>query len=86
MAQRPLTGASPLVAMLMQVSISASMLTLQPLPLAEAASLTFFLVLAAALWLVAAAVAVGNRRQLSTEPLTPRPLSRENGRGRYLVR
>ncbi|HSM55815.1 MAG TPA: hypothetical protein VK879_06625 [Candidatus Sulfomarinibacteraceae bacterium] len=52
----------------MHASLSASMLILQPLALAEAANLTFILVLAAALWVVVAAVAAANRGQLSQQP------------------
>ncbi len=61
---------SLLVAMLMHASLSASTLILQP-P-ATGASLTWNLVLAAALWVVVAAVAVANRGQLSRQPLRMR--------------
>ena len=63
------TGESLLIAMLMHASFSASMLILQPLALALVPALTWNLVLAAALWVVVAAVAVVNGGHLSRQPL-----------------
>lgn len=60
---------SLLVAMLMHAPLSASMLILQPAAMAEATQLTWTLVLASVLWIVVAAVAVANRRQLSRQPI-----------------
>jgi membrane protease YdiL (CAAX protease family) len=65
------TGGSLLVAMLMHASLTASNVIL--VPLATGAPLVIWsLVLAAALWVVVAAVAVANGRQPSRQPL-PRP-------------
>jgi uncharacterized protein len=66
------TGESMLVAMLMHASFSASMLIMQPLALALVPSLTWNLVLAAALWVVVATVGVANGGQLTREPLRRR--------------
>jgi uncharacterized protein len=55
---------SLLVAMLMHASFSASMLILQPPALALVPGLAWNFVLAAAMWVVVAAAAVANRRQL----------------------
>jgi membrane protease YdiL (CAAX protease family) len=63
---------SLLVAMLMHVSLTASTLILQPLDVAGTRALTYDLVLAAALWLLIAALAMANGRQLSRPPLRPR--------------
>jgi membrane protease YdiL (CAAX protease family) len=63
---------SLLVAMLMHVSLTASTLILQPLDVAGMRALTYDLVLAAALWLLVAALAVANGRQFSRSPLRPR--------------
>lgn len=63
---------SLLVAMLMHVSLTASTLILQPLDVAGMRALTYDLVLAAALWLLIAALAMANGRQLSRPPLRPR--------------
>ena len=63
------TGGSLLVAMLMHASLSASMLILGPLALAGALFLTYILVSSVAAWVVVAAVAVANRRQISRQPL-----------------
>ena len=60
--------ASLLVAMLMHASLSASTLILQP-PLTGAPFLTWNLALTATLWVVVAAVASGNRGQVSQQPL-----------------
>ena len=60
------------VAMLMHVSLTASTLILQPLDVAGMRALTYDLVLAAALWLLIAALALANGRQLSRPPLRPR--------------
>lgn len=59
-------------AMLMHVSLTASTLILQPLDVAGMRALTYDLVLAAALWLLIAALATANGRQLSRPPLRPR--------------
>jgi membrane protease YdiL (CAAX protease family) len=63
---------SLLVAMLMHVSLTASTLILQPLDVAGMGALTYDLVLAAALWLLIAALAMANGLQLSRPPLRPR--------------
>ena len=63
---------SLLVAMLMHVSLTASTLILQPLDVAGMRALTYDLVLAAALWLLIAALAMANGRQLSRPPLRTR--------------
>jgi membrane protease YdiL (CAAX protease family) len=63
---------SLLVAMLMHVSLTASTLILQPLDVAGMRALTYDLVLAAALWLLIAALAMANGRQLSRPSLRPR--------------
>ena len=63
---------SLLVAMLMHASLTASTLILQPLDVAGMRALTYDLVLAGALWLLIAALAMANGRQLSRPPLRPR--------------
>ena len=63
---------SLLVAMLMHASLTASTLILQPLDVAGMRALTYDLVLAAALWLLIAALAMANGRQLSRPLLRPR--------------
>jgi CAAX protease family protein len=63
---------SLLVAMLMHVSLTASTLILQPFDVAGMRALTYDLVLAAALWLLIAALAIANGRQLSRPSLRPR--------------
>jgi membrane protease YdiL (CAAX protease family) len=63
---------SLLVAMLMHVSLTASTLILQPLDVAGMRALTYDLGLAAALWLLIAALAMANGRQLSRPALRPR--------------
>lgn len=63
---------SLLVAMLMHLSLTASTLILQPLDVAGMRALTYDVVLAAALWLLIAALAMANGRQLSRPPLRPR--------------
>jgi membrane protease YdiL (CAAX protease family) len=63
---------SLLVAMLMHASLTASTLILQPLDIAGMRALTYDLVLAAALWLLIAALAMANGRQLSRPLLRPR--------------
>jgi membrane protease YdiL (CAAX protease family) len=63
---------SLLVAMLMHASLTASTLILQPLDIAGMRALTYDLVLAAALWLLVAALAMANGRQLSRPLLRPR--------------
>ncbi len=60
---------SLLVAMLMHLSITASLLILNPLAISGAALLTYSFALAAAVWVVVAAVAMAKRGQLSREPL-----------------
>ena len=62
---------SLLVAMLMHLSLTASMLILQPLA-TGVALVTYDLVLAVALWVVVAAVAVANGAQLSRQTLRTR--------------
>jgi membrane protease YdiL (CAAX protease family) len=63
---------SLLVAMLMHASLTASTLILQPADVAGMRALTYDLVLAAALWLLIAALAMANGRQLSRPPLRAR--------------
>ena len=63
---------SLLVAILMHVSLTATTLILQPLDVAGMRALTYDLVLAATLWLLIAALAMANGRQLSRPPLRPR--------------
>jgi CAAX protease family protein len=63
---------SLLVAMLMHASLTASTLILQPLDVAGMRALTYDLVLAGALWLLIAALAMANGRQLSRPLLRPR--------------
>jgi len=61
---------SLLVAMLMHFSLIVSNVILVPLAIAGATGPTWSLVMAAALWVVVAAVAVANRGQLSRQPLS----------------
>jgi hypothetical protein len=64
---------SLLVAMLMHASLIAStVVILMPLAISGVPFLTWTLVLAAALWVVVAAVAVANGGQLSRQPLPRR--------------
>ena len=63
---------SLLVAMLMHASLTASVLILGPLAISGVPLLAYDLVLAAALWVVVAALAVANRGQLSRQPLRKR--------------
>jgi hypothetical protein len=60
------------VAMLMHAVFSASMLILQPVGIALVPGLIWTLVLAAALWVVVAAVAVAQGRRLTRQPLRKR--------------
>ena len=60
----------------MHASLTASTLILHPLDVAEIRALTYDLVLAAALWLIIAALAMANGRQLSRPPLQARWLER----------
>jgi ABC-type transport system involved in multi-copper enzyme maturation permease subunit len=62
-----------ILAMLMHASLTASTFILGPLAISGIALLTYGLALAAALWVVVAAVAVANRVQLSQQPLRSRP-------------
>jgi len=63
---------SLIVAMLMHASLTASTLILQPLDVAGMRGLTYDLVLAGALWLLIAALAMANGRELSRLPFPPR--------------
>jgi CAAX protease family protein len=63
---------SLLVAMLMHASLTASTLILQPLDVTGMRVVTYDLILTAALWLVVAALARTNGRQLSRPLLRPR--------------
>ena len=60
---------SLLVAMLMHLSITASLLILNPLAISGVTLLTYSFVLAAAVWVVVVAVAVANHGLLSRQPL-----------------
>jgi len=62
------TGESMLLVMLMHASLSASMLTLEPLGLAAMPGSVWALVLAAAWWAVVGAVAVANHGHLTRQP------------------
>jgi hypothetical protein len=64
--------ASLVVAMLMHASLTASMLILGPLALSGVPLVTYLLVLAGALWVVIAAVAMANRRQVPRHPVLRR--------------
>ena len=59
---------SLLVAMLMHASLTQHDVILMPPAISGVAFLTWFLVLAAVLWVVVAAVAVANGGQLSRQP------------------
>jgi hypothetical protein len=63
---------SLLVAMLMHVSLTASIRIFDPLAISGVALVTYSLVLGAALWVVVAALAVANHGQLSRQPLRRR--------------
>jgi uncharacterized protein len=63
---------SLLVAILMHVSITASLLVLNPLAISGVTLLTYSFALAAAVWVVVAAVAVANGWHLSRQPLRRR--------------
>ena len=63
---------SLLVAMLMHASLTASTLILQPLDVTGMRVVTYDLILTAALWLLIAALAMANGRQLSGAPLRTR--------------
>src|ERR671913_2194389 len=65
-------GESMFVAMLMHAVFSASMLILQPVGIALVPGLIWNLLLAAALWVVVAAVAVAQGRRLTRQPLRKR--------------
>jgi membrane protease YdiL (CAAX protease family) len=66
---------SLLVAMLMHMSFTASLLILNPLGISGAALMTYSFALAAAVWVVVAAVAVANSRPLSRDALLRRVAS-----------
>lgn len=63
---------SLLLAMLMHATLSASMLIVGPVAISGAPFLTFCVVQSAAMWLVVAAVALVDRRQLTREELRRR--------------
>jgi membrane protease YdiL (CAAX protease family) len=63
---------SLLVAVLMHASLTASTFILGPVAISGTALLIYGLGLAIAMWVVVAAVAVANRRQLSRQPLQTR--------------
>jgi membrane protease YdiL (CAAX protease family) len=65
-------GESMFVAMLMHAVFSASMLILQPVGIALVPGLIWNFLLAAALWVVVAAVAVAQGRRLTRQPLRKR--------------
>lgn len=60
------------VAMLMHVSVTASLLILNPLGISGAHLVAYSFTLAAALWVVVGVVALANRKETSREPLTRR--------------
>jgi CAAX protease family protein len=60
------------VAMLMHVSITASLLILNPLGISGMHLVIYSLALAAAVWILVAAVAIANRRQPSRKPVRRR--------------
>jgi CAAX protease family protein len=66
---------SLLVAMLMHAVLTSGMIILTPTALSGVPLLTWLAVLAAVLWVVVAAVAVANRRQLSRQPALRRRLA-----------
>jgi CAAX protease family protein len=66
------TGGSLLVVMLMHASLTATTLILQPLAIAGDPLLTYDLILAAAMWIVVAAVAAAKRGQFSRQLLQKR--------------
>ena len=66
---------SLLVAMLMHASFTGSWLISTPLAIAGVPLVTWYLVWAGALWVVVAAVAVANRKQLSGQPPLRRQLA-----------
>ena len=57
------------VAMLMHVSLTASLLILNPLGISGAHLMAYSCALAVALWIVVAALAVANRKEISRQPL-----------------
>jgi membrane protease YdiL (CAAX protease family) len=59
---------SLLVAMLMHVSLTTSLLTLNPLGISGAHLIVYSFALGAALWVIVAAVGVVNRKQISRRP------------------
>ena len=63
---------SLLIAMLTHASLTTSTLILQPVDVAGMRALTYDLVLATALWMIIAAIAMANGRQLSRPLLRPR--------------
>ena len=63
---------SLLVSMLMHASLTASVLVLGPLAITGVPLLAYDLVLAAALWIIVAALPVTNRGQLSRQPFRRR--------------
>ncbi|HYN06079.1 MAG TPA: CPBP family intramembrane glutamic endopeptidase [Vicinamibacterales bacterium] len=63
---------SLLVAILMHVGLTASLLILNPLAISGVALLTYSFTLAAAVWIVVAAVVVANGGQLTRQPLRTR--------------
>ena len=63
---------SLLVAMLMHLSITASLLVLNPLGIAGAHLMAYSFALAGAVWVVVGAAAVRNRWHLSRQPLRRR--------------
>jgi membrane protease YdiL (CAAX protease family) len=64
---------SVLVAMLMHASFTASLLILNPVGISGTHLVAYSFALAAAVWVVVAAVVLTNRRQLSTQPLEVPP-------------
>jgi CAAX protease family protein len=76
---------SLLVAMLMHASFTGGVLyVLMPVAIAELSLVTWYVVLAAVLWLVVAAVAVANHGQLARQPLGRQAARKEVGSPPYV--
>src|SRR4029453_5958933 len=67
------------VAMLMHVSLTASLLILNPLDISGAHLVAYSFALAGALWVVVGVVALANRKETSREPLSRRAARQQLG-------